>query len=548
MKSVPVASSILSRMANDNLAKQLSSSWTWGGGPSTTIDNIFKQMAAQGQSYFQASGDSDAYTGSQTLDTSSQANAPVDSTNITAVGGTTLTMNGSGASWSSETVWNWNSTAVRCQCRLWRRRQHLLQNSLVADGREHDGQSGFDRHAQRARRGADGGQRLCQSTTTAVPATSAAPVAPRRCGPGSPRWSTSKSVASGGTTVGFLNPALYAIGAGTNYSTCFHDITTGNNIGTDTPGLYYAVAGYDLCTGWGTPNGTNLINALAPVLPYFLAQPSSQIVTNGGGVTFSATVGGLPPLGYQWLFNGTNLPAGGNVSGVTSNILSIVGGDDKQLRQLQSRCEQQLRFRDQQHRRPDRRFCARIFRAAVQLDSLVRQQRRLQRGGRRFGAAGLSMAEKWDQHFQRRGNFRRDEQRPDAHRRHHQQRRQLQPRRDQSIWRLHQQRGDPDGCAAAVHHQFIPHQPHHPVRQQQSCLRRHRRRHAAAELSMESRWRAGFKCDQRQFLAGQRPSAESHGRRCRHQSLRRRRQQRRADGSRHHCAGNHAEREQSAFH
>ena len=21
---------------------------------------------------------------------------------------------------------------------------------------------------------------------------------------------------------------------------------------------YYAVAGYDLCTGWGTPNGTNL--------------------------------------------------------------------------------------------------------------------------------------------------------------------------------------------------------------------------------------------------------------------------------------------------
>jgi hypothetical protein len=24
------------------------------------------------------------------------------------------------------------------------------------------------------------------------------------------------------------------------------------------------VTGYDLCTGWGTPNGTNLINALMP--------------------------------------------------------------------------------------------------------------------------------------------------------------------------------------------------------------------------------------------------------------------------------------------
>ena len=58
-------STILSRMADDDLAKQMSSSWTWGGGPSTTIDGIFQQMAAQGQSFFQASGDSDAYTGSR---------------------------------------------------------------------------------------------------------------------------------------------------------------------------------------------------------------------------------------------------------------------------------------------------------------------------------------------------------------------------------------------------------------------------------------------------------------------------------------------------
>src|SRR5207248_4023284 len=46
-------SSILSRMANDNLAKALSSSWTWSGGPNATIDGIFMQMAMQGQSYFQ---------------------------------------------------------------------------------------------------------------------------------------------------------------------------------------------------------------------------------------------------------------------------------------------------------------------------------------------------------------------------------------------------------------------------------------------------------------------------------------------------------------
>jgi hypothetical protein len=133
-----------------------------------------------------------------------------------------------------------------------------------------------------------------------------------------------QSVASSGTTVGFLNPALYAIGVGTNYAACFNDITIGNNIGVNTPGFFYAVAGYDLCTGWGTPNGTNLINALAPQnLPYFVTQPSSQSVTNGGGINFSAIVGGQPPFSYYWLFNGTNLAADGNVSGTTSNTLSI---------------------------------------------------------------------------------------------------------------------------------------------------------------------------------------------------------------------------------
>src|SRR5581483_5931837 len=57
-----------------------------------------------------------------------------------------------------------------------------------------------------------------------------------------------QSVATSGPTnfVGFLNPALYAIAASSNYNSCFHDIATGNNIGTNTPGLFNAVPGYDL--------------------------------------------------------------------------------------------------------------------------------------------------------------------------------------------------------------------------------------------------------------------------------------------------------------
>jgi kumamolisin len=57
------------------------------------------------------------------------------------------------------------------------------------------------------------------------------------------------------TSVGYFNPTLYqkiAPKAGT-----FHDITSGNN------GSYQAGPGWDACTGWGSPNGVALINALA---------------------------------------------------------------------------------------------------------------------------------------------------------------------------------------------------------------------------------------------------------------------------------------------
>jgi hypothetical protein len=95
-----------------------------------------------------------------------------------------------------------------------------------------------------------------------------------------------QSVGVNGTTVGFLNPTLYAIANSTNYNACFHDITTGNNIGTGTPGLFNSVTGYDLCTGLGTPNGTNLINALAP-LPYTTPLINGVALGSTGGVFLS---------------------------------------------------------------------------------------------------------------------------------------------------------------------------------------------------------------------------------------------------------------------
>ncbi len=95
---------ILNAMAASNQVRQFSCSWAWGGGPSATTDNIFKQMAIQGQSFFNAAGDSDAFTSGE-VDDPSQGFAPASSPYITQVGGTTLTT-GSGGSWLSESVWN----------------------------------------------------------------------------------------------------------------------------------------------------------------------------------------------------------------------------------------------------------------------------------------------------------------------------------------------------------------------------------------------------------------------------------------------------------
>ncbi len=67
-----------------------------------------------------------------------------------------------------------------------------------------------------------------------------------------------QSAAAGLGTLGFLNPTLYSIGLGSSHAANFHDITSGNN------GTYTCQTGYDLVTGWGSPNGTGLINTLAP--------------------------------------------------------------------------------------------------------------------------------------------------------------------------------------------------------------------------------------------------------------------------------------------
>ena len=319
------SSSLLNQIASDNLAKQVSSSWSvgsWSSSLAQTYDNILKNMASQGQSYFQASTDQDAFTGAHPLD--SGTTLPVDSPYATVVGGTSLTMNGSGAAWSAETVWNYNLNRITNEGSgggistyyaepYWQTNASMSANNGSTTHRNiPDVALTADNIFLSYNNGDDSGSSYSMGTSAAAPLWAAF------CA-----LANQLSVATNGTTLGFLNPALYNIANSSSYPGSFHDVTTGNNIGTNTPGLFYATAGYDLCTGLGTPAGTNLINALVWPPPGFTSQPTGKTVTNGINVTLTAAASSTRPLTYFWLCNGTNLANGGNVSGAATNTLSF---------------------------------------------------------------------------------------------------------------------------------------------------------------------------------------------------------------------------------
>jgi len=56
--------------------------------------------------------------------------------------------------------------------------------------------------------------------------------------------------------------------------------------------------------------------------PFIITQPTNLVSTVTSNAAFFATAGGTGPLGYQWLFNGTNI-SGTNIIGATSNLLTL---------------------------------------------------------------------------------------------------------------------------------------------------------------------------------------------------------------------------------
>jgi len=237
-----VDTAIFNAMATASpLNAQLSSSWTWTPPDPSTDNPYFQEFAAQGQNLFQASGDSGKWTSRQHI-------WPSDDVYLTCVGGTDLTTKSAGGAWSSESAWadggggisvdkfsipSWQ-TAAAAGC--------ANCSKTLRNGPDVSANANFTFYVC-----AD--QKAC--TSNAYGGTSFA----------APMWAgylalvNEQSVTKTGKPLGFINPMLYSIYAGSSYNTDFHDITTGSN-------GYSATKGYDLATGLGSPNGSGLVNSL----------------------------------------------------------------------------------------------------------------------------------------------------------------------------------------------------------------------------------------------------------------------------------------------
>jgi kumamolisin len=236
---------IFNRMATENIAKSLSCSWGWSPADATSGDPIFKEFAAQGQNLFVASGDSGAYK------SRSRYVYPADDAYVTSVGGTDLTTVSAGGAWKSETAWADSGGGISPN-------KIAIPSYQTAAGVITTANKGSKtyRNAPDVAAEANTDNYICYDGTCAGGwgGTSFA----------APRWAgylalvNQQAVAHGHATVGFINPTLYTIGLGSSYSTDFHDIVSGSN------GTYSTEKGFDLVTGWGSPNGVGLINSLAP--------------------------------------------------------------------------------------------------------------------------------------------------------------------------------------------------------------------------------------------------------------------------------------------
>ncbi|HEY3862074.1 MAG TPA: kelch repeat-containing protein [Verrucomicrobiae bacterium] len=249
---------LLNRMADDDIVKQISCSWFSPSGSADPVaEQIFEQMAAQGQSVFVISGDFDANV------TNTLISFPEDSPHVTVVGGTELVTTGPQGSWLSESVWNFDYAAGCANYAGLGSSGGISATYTIPPW-----QAGIDMSANQGSTTMRNIPDVSLAADEVFVYTNGVNVCVDGTSCATPLWAAFAALANqqaasvGAPPLGFLNPALYAISAGSRYALDFHDTATGNNEWQISPARFSAAPGYDLCTGLGTPSGQDLINDL----------------------------------------------------------------------------------------------------------------------------------------------------------------------------------------------------------------------------------------------------------------------------------------------
>jgi subtilase family serine protease len=237
---------LLSSMSSKKpLPLNLSSSWYRWGTDFSSDDMYFKKMASQGQSFFEAAGDGGEWQPSQT-----DTWWPMESPYVICVGGTDLTTKGAGKGWNSETVWSDGGGGIspdHLPIPSWQKTKGVITkanegSTKYRNGPDLSANSNFTFYVCADQSGCTANEYGGTSFAAPMYAGYLALVN---------QEAASKKIAP----PGFFNALMYKVGLGSGYKTAFHDITAGSNGAPPTKG-------YDLGSGWGSPNGVGLINAL----------------------------------------------------------------------------------------------------------------------------------------------------------------------------------------------------------------------------------------------------------------------------------------------
>ena len=317
-------SAIISAMTTHSpLPTTIGCSWGWTPADPSTLNPYFQKMSAQGQNFFAASGDSSTWS-------SKNEAWPADNAFIVSVGGTDLVTASAGGAWKSETAWVDSGGGISpdgIAIPSWQQLSGVINSTnkgstTLRNGPDVAANANFTFY-------------VCADQTTCTAnefgGTSFA----------TPMWAGYVALANeqlannGEATLGFINPTIYAQNITSSYATDFHDITSG------TSGSFSAETGYDLVTGWGSPNGVGLINALAgggsSPTPNFAisASPTSVSVAQGssGSSTITTTVSGGfssavaltssgQPTGVTVTFSPTSIAAPGSGSSTMSIVVA----------------------------------------------------------------------------------------------------------------------------------------------------------------------------------------------------------------------------------